>query len=207
MTYEAGIEGVTRPYTVEDGLAPVQVVWRQLIPAGANAILYWNYGGNLNPRRMRAGDNLLLPLEPLRLEVYQDVHRMGVFIGDWWVKEFRVGVGKEGSETPTGTFRVVERISNPTWTTTIKGRHVKIPPGDPRNELGSVWIELRNAEYSSGNIRHPRTVRPETVGTHCSSGCVRLHNVEAEEVRHWVRRVGGPADEGVPATRVRIYLD
>ena len=201
MTWPAGVPGVTRPYAVESGLAPVNIVWRQQVPAGVNAILFWNQGGNLDPRRLQAGQNLLLPLEPLRIEVLQDVHRLSLWIGDWFVKEFRIGVGKDESPTPVGTFRIVDKQVNPPWTTTIDGRKVVVPAGDPRNELGAVWMAIESPQWprSAGFGIHG-TITPETVGSHCSNGCVRLRNDQATEVFDWARREGN----GVAATEVTI---
>lgn len=201
MTWPKGVAGVTRPYVVEAGLAPVQIVHRERVPAGVNAILFWNHGGNLDPRRLRADETLLLPLEPLSLEVVQDVHRLGIFLGGCFVKEFVIGVGRENTPTPVGVFRLIEKQTNPPWTTTIDGRTLVIPPGDPRNELGSVWMAIASNEWpkDAGYGIHG-TVKPETVGTHCSNGCVRLRNQEAEEVFDWVRRAGND----VPATEIHI---
>ncbi len=201
MTWPRGVDGVTRVYRVEPGLAPVQIVHRQQVPAGVNAILWWNQGGNLDPRRLRGGQDLLLPLEAVRIQVVQDVHRLSIWIGDWFVKEFRVGVGREETPTPTGSFVVVDKQENPRWTTRQNGRLVEIPAGDPRNELGAVWMAIESPEWprSAGYGIHG-TVRPDTVGTHCSNGCVRLANEQAQEVFGWVRREGN----GVPGTTVTI---
>ena len=201
MTYAPGLEAITVPYEVPAGVAPVQIVSRQKLRTGHNAILYWNQGGNLDPSRLRAGATLLLPQEELTLHVYQNVRRLGVFIGNWFVKEFRVGIGKDETPTPVGTFDVYRKQQNPDWTATIKGRKVIIPYGDPRNELGDAWIHIRNNEYSeaSGYGIHG-TNAPDTVGKACSNGCVRLKNDQARELFWWVRT----ASAGGQATRIFI---
>lgn len=201
MTWPRGVEGVTRPYVVESGLAPVQIVHRQQVAGGVNAILFWNQGGNLDPRRLRAEQTLLLPLEAVSVHVRQDLHRLGLYIGDWFVKEFRVGVGREETPTPVGRFRIVDRLPNPPWTTRVDGRTMVIPAGDPRNELGAVWMAIESDQWSrTAGFGIHGTIRPETVGSHCSNGCVRLRDEEALEVFDWVRREGG----GVAATEVFI---
>ena len=205
MTYaprpDGGLEGVTAPYEVPAGVAPVQIVSRQKLRAGHNAILFWHQGGNLDPSRLRAGATLLLPQEELTLHVYQNYRRLGVFIGDWFVKEFRVGVGKDESPTPVGTFEVYRKQQNPDWTATIDGRKVVIRYGDPRNELGDAWIHIRNNQYSeaSGYGIHG-TNAPDTIGKACSNGCVRLVNDQARELFYWVRT----ASAGGQATRIFI---
>ena len=142
MHYGPGLDRVTAKYEVERGIRPVEIVSRRRLPMGSNAILFWNQGGNLDPKRLRAGQWFLLPLEPLSLHVYQRRRRMGVFIGDWFVKEFRIGIGREETPTPLGEFRVHSREKNPDWWTPGGKR---IPYGHPDNELGSAWIAVESA--------------------------------------------------------------
>jgi hypothetical protein len=186
MGHGPGVEGVTVPYEVEPGVVPVQIVSRQKLMMGANGILFWNQGGNLDPKRLRAGQTLLLPQEELTVHVFLRYRRMALFVGDWFVKEFRVGVGKEETPTPTGEFVVLGRQLNPDWTNPRTGK--EIPYGDPRNELGDAWMAIENDEWpkSAGYGLHG-TKDPKTVGTRCSNGCVRLVNPEAIELRDWVR--------------------
>lgn len=186
MRHGPGVAGVTEPYKVEPGIVPVQIVSRKRLMMGANGILYWNQGGNLDPKRLRAGQTLLLPQEELTVHVFLRYRRMGLFMGDWFVKEFRVGVGKEETPTPTGEFVVLGRQLNPDWTNPKTGK--VIPYGDPRNELGDAWMAIENDEWpkSAGYGLHG-TRSPKTVGTRCSNGCVRLVNPEAVELRDWVR--------------------
>jgi hypothetical protein len=198
MRYAPGVPGVTVPYEVPAGIRPVQIISRQKLPYGSNALLYWNQGGNLDPKRLRAGDHFLLPQEPLSLHVHLHHRRMGLFIGDWFVKEFRVGVGKQETPTPRDVFRVHSREKNPDW---WKPGGKRIPFGHPANELGSAWIAIESDEWplSSGFGIHG-TNRPQTVGTRCSNGCVRLRNAEATELYDWVRT----GSAGGEATRVYI---
>ena len=183
MTYARGLEGVTRPYVVPAGASPVGIVTEERLPTGHNAILFWNKRGNLDPKRLVAGETLLLPVEELHVHVEIDRRLLLLFLGDAYVKEFPVGVGKTETPTPRGEFRVGKKQGNPDWYPQGRGR---IPAGDPRNELGSVWIHIRNDQHPEGYGIHG-TNRPETVGSACSEGCVRLENEQASEVFWWVR--------------------
>ena len=196
MTWRPGVEGVTRPYVVPAGKAPVQIVSDEKLRLGHNAILLWNKRGSLDPRRLVAGETLLLPLGELTLEVSLERRRLVVWLDDAFVKEFRVGVGKPSTPTPAGAWHVVKKHENPPWYPPQGG---VIPAGDPRNELGSVWIHIANDEHPEGYGIHG-TNRPETVGSECSQGCVRLANEEASEVFWWVRT----ASAGGQATKVLI---
>lgn len=197
MRYKPGIPGVTLPYDIEPGIRPVQIVSRQKLPMGSNAVLFWNQG-NLNAKGLRAGLTFLLPQEPLSLHVHQRYRRLAIYIGDWFVKEFIVGIGKDETPTPVGTFTVHSREKNPDW---WKPGGKRIPFGHPDNELGSAWIALESDEWplSAGYGIHG-TNNEKTVGTRCSNGCVRLVNEYATEMYDWVRT----GSAGGQATRVYI---
>ena len=204
MTYarreNGGLAGVTRPYQVKSGLSPIQIVSREKLRYGPNALLYWNKGGNLDPTKLQAEEWLLLPEEELTLQVNLERKRLAIFLGDWLVKEFPVGVGLPESPTPRGTFTLgVKRQLNPDWDSPQLGR---INYGDPRNELGDAWMGIRSDSVpeSSGFGIHG-TNKPDTVGSRCSKGCVRLRNAEAVELYRWVRS----ASAGGQATVIEIF--
>jgi hypothetical protein len=196
MTWRPGLEGVTRAYVVPAGKAPVQIVSDEKLRLGHNAILLWNKRGQLDPRRLVAGETLMLPLGELTLEVSLARRRLIVWLDDVWVREFRVGVGTPETPTPAGTWHVVKKQENPPWYPPQGGI---IPAGDARNELGSVWIHIANEEHPEGYGIHG-TNKPETVGSECSQGCVRLANDQASEIFWWVRT----ASAGGQATKVVI---
>jgi lipoprotein-anchoring transpeptidase ErfK/SrfK len=85
-------------------------------------------------------------------------------------------------------------MENPDWWS--PNGHV--PPLDPKNELGSAWMPIFNDELpiSAGFGIHG-TNSPQTVGTRCSNGCVRLLNEQASELFWWVRTgsAGGEATQ------------
>ena len=197
MTYAPGLPGVTRSYVVPAGSSPVQIVSDEKLPMGHNAILMWNKRGNLDPRRLVAGETLLLPQEELRVHVEVDRRLLVLFLGDVFVKDFRVGVGKAETPTPRGEFHVGKKQENPDWYPRGRGR---IPAGDPRNELGTVWIHIVNDDHPLNYGIHG-TNKPESVGSACSEGCVRLENEQAQEVYWWVRT----SSNGGQATKVTLH--
>ena len=76
-----------------------------------------------------------------------------------------------------------KKQENPDWYPSGRGR---VPAGDPKNELGSVWIHIHNEQHPTGYGIHG-TNHAETIGSACSEGCVRLVNEDASEVYWWVR--------------------
>jgi hypothetical protein len=190
MTAAGGASKATIPYVVRAGDSPVGIVTRERLPYGHNVLLFWSHGGDLDPRKLRAGETLLLPQEALSVRVLLPRRRIELWIGDWIVKDFEVGVGTTATPTPSGDYTVGDKQLNPEWHQ--PGRVV--PYGHPDNELGDAWIAIASPEKPTGYGIHG-TNRPETVGTACSHGCVRLRNDEAKELFWWVRtgRSGGTA--------------
>lgn len=190
FTYRAGLAGVTTTYEVKPGDSPVRIVSRQKLPYGPNVLLFWNHGGNLDPSRLRAGEVLVVPTEALEARVDRARHVLGLYLGGVLVKEFHVGVGKPTSPTHAGVYLVTDKYLNPDWHVPPEllqpGQPRVIPYGDPRNELGDAWIPISSTEHPTGYGIHG-TTRPDTVGTDCSNGCVRLRNHEAIEMTNWLR--------------------
>jgi len=91
------------------------------------------------------------------------------------VATFPVGIGSEGNDTPTGEFKIVEKILKPSWTVPESIRREKpnlptvVPPG-PDNPLGSHALRLSSRTY----LIHG-TNRPWGVGRRASHGCIRLY--------------------------------
>jgi len=203
MTHRVAVSGVTTTYDVKPGDSPVRIVSRQKLPYGPNVLLFWNHGGNLDPARLRAGEVLVVPTEVLEVRVDRTRHLLGLYLGGVLVKEFGVGVGKSTTPTYAGIYEVKDKYLNPDWHVppelAVPGQPRVIPYGDPRNELGDAWIPISSTDHPTGYGIHG-TTRPDTVGTDCSNGCVRLRNAEAVEMTNWLRTAKG---EGA-ASRVII---
>ena len=98
--------------------------------------------------------------------------KLAVLEADRILKVFPTAVGAPGSPSPTGSFKIVSRIPDPTWYT--KGRIV--PPGKS-NPLGTRWLGLSVAGYGI----HGTNV-PSSIGHNASHGCIRMRNRDVEEL-------------------------
>ena len=201
MRNREGLPGVTVPYEVEPGMSPVRIVSRKKLRCGHNAILKWVIP-SLNPRKLRAGQLLQLPQEELTVEVHKSLFLLGIFVGEWFVTEYLVGHGRKDKPTPEGVFTVHSKDRNPDWWSPDgDGGRKPIPAGHPDNELGAVWIAIEGGRLTrSDGIGIHGTNKPETVGTRCSNGCVRLSNADAKKVFWWVRT----GSKGGQPTRIKI---
>jgi lipoprotein-anchoring transpeptidase ErfK/SrfK len=84
-------------------------------------------------------------------------------------------------ETPSGTWSIVDKAENPTWTnpaptTWGAGLPLTIPPG-PGNPLGTRALYL-----NAPGIRIHGTYDSASIGTHASHGCVRMNISDVEEM-------------------------
>ncbi len=93
------------------------------------------------------------------------------------VAVYNVAVGTDGSPSPTGTFRISQRLTHPTY----YHRHVVIPPG-PDNPLGTRWIGLGLKGFGIHGTNAPRSI-----GKAASHGCIRMRRADLERLFEAVR--------------------
>ncbi len=96
------------------------------------------------------------------------------------VKVYPVAVGAPASPSPSGQFRIVQRVANPTYYAPGYPRRV-IPPGKA-NPVGARWIGLNQEGYGIHGTNEPRSV-----GRRVSHGCIRMRNRDVEELFDRVR--------------------
>lgn len=90
---------------------------------------------------------------------------------------FQCGVGKNFGnktkkgdyKTPEGTFRIVSIEDSSIWTHDFKDGH-----GKRKGAYGPWFIRLQIPKFNGIGIHG--TCFPESVGTRCSEGCIRLNN-------------------------------
>jgi L,D-transpeptidase ErfK/SrfK len=120
-------------------------------------------------------DGLVMNLAEKRLYYYHSATEVEVF---------SVGIGREGWETPVGTYSVIEKIKDPTWTppASIRAEYEKrgetlpaVVPAGPENPLGAYAMRLSNPSY----LIHG-TNKPWGVGMPVSSGCTRMYPEDIE---------------------------
>ena len=82
------------------------------------------------------------------------------------LRVFEVGVGAEVSPSPSGTFEIVRRLTEPTY----YHAGVIIPAGND-NPLGPRWVGLNKKGYGIHGTNAPRSI-----GKAASHGCIRMRN-------------------------------
>ena len=116
-----------------------------------------------------------------------ELHDLGLPIASYPVSTSRFGVGtEEGSlRTPTGRFRICQKIGedSPPWMI-FKGRvptgEIATPGGDEDLVLSRIlWLEGLDAHNNNTRDRYiyiHGTNQEDLIGTPASHGCIRLCN-------------------------------
>ncbi|RKO66248.1 hypothetical protein D7024_04360 [Desulfofundulus salinus] len=90
---------------------------------------------------------------------------MTVFSRGQPIRQYPVALGKPGSETPLGLWKVIDKSD-------------EYVPG-----MGPRWMGLN---IPKGTYGIHGTDSPWSIGTFASAGCVRLHNAHVMELYDWV---------------------
>ena len=88
------------------------------------------------------------------------------------IKTYIVSTGSNNS-TPTGTFKIANKLLNPTW---FKAGAVVLP-ASPENILGSRWLGFSLPGYGIHG-----TTDPKSLGRQVTQGCIRMSNSDVEEL-------------------------
>ena len=102
------------------------------------------------------------------------------------VRTYAISIGREGWDTPIGTFSIVEKIKNPTWTppASVRADYLSrgkvlppVVPAGPDNPLGDHAMRLSERSY----LIHG-TNKPWGLGMEVSRGCIRMYPEGVEEL-------------------------
>jgi len=118
------------------------------------------------------------PAQPVRQVVVSiPDRRLALVEAGRTLKVYPVAVGANQTPTPTGDFKVINRIEHPTY----YKPGVVIEPGDD-NPLGTRWIGISLKGYGI----HGTNV-PASIGKAASSGCIRMRQADLEELFELLR--------------------
>jgi L,D-transpeptidase ErfK/SrfK len=104
-----------------------------------------------------------------------------------YVKTYPLGIGRQGFNTPTGTFKISFKTKDPVWKTPEASRLANpelplyMPPG-PENPLGRFWLQLSIDTYGIHG-----TNRPYGIGRSVSQGCIRLYPEDIKDLYGYVK--------------------
>ncbi|MFQ5590954.1 MAG: L,D-transpeptidase family protein [Phycisphaerae bacterium] len=165
-------------YVIKTGDTLAKIAAPNMIPADLLA----DVNGLRDKNMIRAGQTLKIIKGPFRAVITRDSFSLDLYLGDTFVKRYRVGLGIEGS-TPAGEWRVSTKLKNPTYYPPRGGKI--IAADDPNNPLGERWIGLEGVSGEAvGQLRYGihGTIEPDSIGRNASLGCVRMYNEDVESL-------------------------
>jgi lipoprotein-anchoring transpeptidase ErfK/SrfK len=111
----------------------------------------------------RSGRGVVISIPDRKLAVIADGNVIAIF---------PVAVGAEQSPSPTGEFRIVSRVTNPTYY-----HPGTVIPSGKDNPVGTRWLGLSQKGYGIHGTNVPRSI-----GRAASHGCIRLRNRDMERL-------------------------
>jgi lipoprotein-anchoring transpeptidase ErfK/SrfK len=135
--------------------------------------LPWQLLANINsiedPITVLPGTELKVVRGPFRAEVDLQRNELTIFLGDLYAGRFPIAVGTTPAPEE-GTFTVQDKQSAQTF---YDKDGTPIPPDDPRNPYGNVWLDLGKQLCIHGS---PDKSEPST------AGCISLRGADANDL-------------------------
>lgn len=88
------------------------------------------------------------------------------------IRTYRIAVGKASTPSPTGKFRIINRITDPRYY-----HNGLVVPAGSNNPVGSRWMGLSARGYGIHG-----TNQPNSIGQAASTGCIRMGKQDVEEL-------------------------
>lgn len=139
---------------------------------GTTIALLKKSNGLRSADQIRTGMKLKVTRSKFSIEVNRKGNELTLMADGKPLKRYRVATGGKEA-TPPGTFKIVNKLENPTW----YHAGVIVPPDSPNNILGTRWLGFDAKGYGLHG-----TTLPHTIGTHASKGCIRMLNSDVEEI-------------------------
>ncbi|MEM9452239.1 MAG: L,D-transpeptidase [Cyanobacteria bacterium P01_E01_bin.6] len=113
----------------------------------------------------------------LHLVIRLSERRVFVYRGTAVETSYPIAIGRQGWETPTGRYEVLNMVVDPEWQNPFTGDVIAAGPSNP---LGDRWIGF----WTDGDnfIGFHGTPNEASVGRAASHGCIRMYNHHVREL-------------------------
>jgi len=148
---------------------------------GVNWRMIARINGIKPPYPIRVGQQLKIIPGKTSILVRKGDFALALFIDRAFIKEYPIATG-ENDKTPAGTFVIEECLERPVWYPPEGGI---IKYGEKENPLGERWLGFANKPGANGLGIHG-TNEPESIGTKCTNGCLRMLNRDVIELYDFV---------------------
>jgi lipoprotein-anchoring transpeptidase ErfK/SrfK len=144
-----------------------------LMEIAARYELPWQLLANINsiddPVTVLPGTELKVVRGPFRAEVDLKRQELTIFLGDLYAGRFPIAVGSAPAPE-VGTYTIQDKQSARTY---YDAAGTPIPPDDPRNPYGKVWLDLGKQICIHGS---PDRTAPT------DQGCISLRGTDADDL-------------------------
>ncbi len=173
------VEGELKKYVVNKGDTLLKIARRNNMPLSLLLKANGLSGGRVKPgRKLILPSLFILPRNPKDGIVLNVPERqVYLFEGGQMRAHYPVCVGRPESkwQTALGTFKIVEKKTNPVWKPTksiVEAEGIKDEPvaAGAENPLGDRWMA-----WSKPGFGFHSTNAPQSIGLDVSHGCVRLY--------------------------------
>jgi lipoprotein-anchoring transpeptidase ErfK/SrfK len=127
---------------------------------------------NISDYRILPGRKIKVWIAPFSAVVDKSQNILILKADEEIIKTYVVSTGINNC-TPTGTFKIINKLTHPTW---FKAGAV-VAPGSPENVLGTRWLGFDLTGYGIHG-----TNEPQSLGRQITQGCVRMSNSDIEEL-------------------------
>jgi len=181
------------------------------------AIEHVMFANGMKGIKTKPGQKLLIPLRRIPPPVSMhdglvlNLPERGIYLyKNGKIKHFYpVAIGATGKwMSPTGDFKIINKVKNPTWLPPEWAKEEKPVPAGPGNPLGDRWMGLSKPGYGIH-----ATNRPVSIGLATSHGCIRMYPELAQalfkqvKVGTPVKIIYEPVKLGYDPKNHRIYME
>ncbi|XZE52710.1 L,D-transpeptidase family protein [Planctomycetaceae bacterium SH139] len=149
---------VSQGETLQDIAAKLEVPWQLLATVN----------GVSDPAAVVPGQELKVIRGPFRAEVNLTSSELTLFLGEMYAGRFPIQTGSDPAPK-SGSYMVQDKQTARTYYSLDGGN---IPPGDPRNPYGDVWLDLGNQMCIHGSAEQAAA----------GNGCIQLRRTDARDV-------------------------
>lgn len=154
-----------QPYRVGQNETLMEIAAKYEVP--------WQLLANINgiedPVVVLPGTELKVVRGPFRAEIDLKKTEMTLLLGELYAGRFPITLGQDPAPQP-GTYTVQDKQTAKAF---YDASGASIPPGDPRNPFGTVWLDLGQQMCIHGSAE-----AAEAMG----KGCISLQAADAEDV-------------------------
>jgi lipoprotein-anchoring transpeptidase ErfK/SrfK len=157
---------IENPYTVQAADTLQSIADNHRVPWQLLA----NINGLQDSRELQAGSTLKVIRGPMRAEVDLSESHLTVFVGKLYAGRFPISAGQEPAPQP-GEYQIQEKLPGRTY---YAGDGQTIPPENPANPFGQVWLDLGDELCIHGS--------PSSGAPGDRRGCISLSGGDANDL-------------------------